>query len=165
MARLLDEGYGVEDARKEKRRKLAILTVLAVAAVGLSGYLFFRNWSEERVVNHFVALLKEKSYQDAYKLWGCTPDAPCRYYAPERFTQDWGPGGTYKNPAAMRITDVDACGAGVVFAVTYPGGDNFGLWVDRDSKIISFAPWARCPGRHLAVMQFLRSRFGGGDSK
>jgi len=164
MSEFLDQ-YGVEDARKEKRTKRIVLAVLAAAVLGTSGFLFFRNFREERVVDRFVTLLKEKNYQEAYKLWGCTPNAPCRYYAPEKFTEDWGPDGTYKQPDSLEIADVDSCGAGVVFGFAYPGGENFGLWVARDSKIISFAPWPRCPGPHLAIMEFLRSRFGSGSSK
>ena len=52
---------------------------------------------------------------------------------------------------------------GVVFDMAYPGADDFGLWVERQSKVISFAPWPRCPGPHLQVWQFLKSHFGGGS--
>jgi len=69
----------------------------------------------------------------------------------------------YKNAAALQIKEVDSCDSGVVFDIEYPGADEFGLWVERQTKIISFAPWPRCPGRHLQIWQFIKSRFGGGS--
>jgi hypothetical protein len=160
MAGYLD-AYGVTDARREKRIKQIVIWGLVALIVGISAFFYFRNWSEERVMDRFLTLLKEQKYQDAYQMWGCTPEHPCRYYAPEKFTEDWGPSGTYKNAAAMKVEDVDACDAGVVFNIAYPGADNFGLWVERKTGIISYAPWNRCPGPHLQILQFLKSRFGG----
>jgi hypothetical protein len=46
--------------------------------------------------------------------------------------------------------------------IVYPGDENFGLWVDRSTKAISYAPWARCPGPHLQIIEQLKKRFGGG---
>ena len=66
-------------------------------------------------------------------------------------------------PADMKIAHVDACDTGVVFDISYPGADDQGLWVERKTKTLSFAPWARCPGPHLQVVEFLKSRFGGGS--
>ena len=168
MAGFLDQ-YGVDDARKERRLKRFVLTALAILIVGISAFFYFRNWPEERVVNRFITLLKEKNYQEAYKLFGCTPDTPCRYYGPERFTEDWGPDGLYKNPDALKLNDIDACGDGilgeaVVFGFSYPGSENFGLQVERKTKYIGFAPAARCPGRHLAIGEFFRTRFGIGNN-
>jgi hypothetical protein len=70
--------------------------------------------------------------------------------------------GKYKDAAAMKIEDVDACDAGVVFNIAYPGEENFGLWVERSVKTISYAPWNRCPGPHLQIFEFLKKRFGSG---
>lgn len=168
MAGYLDQ-YGVADARKERRTKRLVLAIIAVVIVGLAGFFYFRNWSEERTVSRFISLLKQKNYQEAYTLWGCTPQTPCRYYGPDRFTQDWGPDGQYKNPEALKLNDVDACGDGalgeaVVFGFSYPGTEDFGLQVDRSTKFIGFAPAARCPGRHLAIGQFFKTHFGFGSN-
>jgi len=158
MAGYLDE-YGVKDARRERRTKQIVIWGLAAVIVGTSVFFYFRDWSEERVMNRFTTLLKEQKYQEAYKMWE-TPDS-AKFYPPEKFTEDWGPSGAYKNAAAMKIQDVDTCNAGVVFNIAYPGAENFGLWVERSTGVISFAPWPRCPGSHLQVWQFLKSRFGG----
>jgi len=158
MAGFLDE-YGVADARRNRIVKQVLLWGLLVIVVGGSGFFYFRNWSEERRIDQFLGLLKEQKYQDAYALWD-SPDTR-KYYTAEKFIEDWGPQGAYKNAAALKVEEADSCDAGVVFSMAYPNVDNFGLWVARDSKVISFAPWARCPGPHLQVIQFLRSRFGG----
>jgi len=170
MAGFLDE-YGVADERRSRAIKYVVIAVAIAAVLGASAFYFFHNRAEERVVTDFLTALKNKNYQQAYAAWGCTPQTPCRYYSPERFTQDWGPSGLYKNPEKMKIEHIDACGAnehgfgdsGVVFEISYPGADNLGLWVERKTKTLSYFPWPRCPGPHLQILEFLRSRFGGGS--
>ena len=162
MAGYLDE-YGVTDARREQNIKHVAIGVVIAAILGASAFFFFRNRAEERVVSAFLSALRNKSYQEAYGMWGCTPQTPCKYYSPERFIEDWGEAGTYKNPVDMKIAHIDACDTGVVFDLSYPGADAAGLWVERQTKILSFAPWARCPGPHLQIIEFLKSRFGGGS--
>jgi hypothetical protein len=156
MAGYLDE-YGVTDAKRERRNKQIVIWSLVALVVGASAFFYFRNWSQERVIDHFFTLLREQKYSDAYKLWE-TPDSP-KFYPPQKFTEDWGLSGIYKNAGALKILNVDACNAGVVFWVSYPGADDFGLWVERETGIVSFAPWTRCPGRHLRIWEFLKQRF------
>jgi len=159
MAGYLDE-FGVKDAQRERRNRRIVISTLLAAIVGVSAFFYFRDWSEERAVDRFLTLLKQQKYQEAYKMWE-TPES-AKFYPPEKFTEDWGPMGGYRNAAALKIEDVDTCGTGVVFNVAYPGTDNFGLYVDRSTGVISFAPWPRCPGAHLQIWRFLKSRFGGG---
>ena len=158
MAGYLD-AYGAGDERRERRTKLMVLWGLAAVAVMGVLYFTFRTWSQERAVKHFLTLLQQKEYQDAYKLWGCTPDTPCKYYPPERFTEDWGPSGAYADIGSARIENVDYCDAGVVVTLAFPKMDPIGLYVLRENNLISFAPWPRCPGPHLHLWEFLKSRF------
>lgn len=156
MAGYLDD-YGVKDAKRAKRTKWIILGGLAVIVLGVFGYFFFENFSEQRAYSHFVDALNTKNYQNAYKFWQ-TPDS-AKFYPFDKFTEDWGPQGTYKNAGAMKVLNVDACDAGVVIDIAYQGNDEFGLWVDRATNKLSFAPWPRCPGRHLQIMEFLKAKF------
>jgi hypothetical protein len=158
MAGYLD-AYGVADARKERLIKRVVLISLAVAIVGVSAYFIFRNWRQEQVVKNFFDLLRDKEYQPAYALWGCTQDHPCKYYGPERFTADWGPSSPYANVSSIKIAHEDTCGSGVVFNIEQASTQSIGLYVDRDSNQISFAPAPRCPGRHLQLWEFLKSKF------
>ena len=160
MAGFLDEEYGVADARRVTLIKRIALVTVAAAILGASGFFFFRNFSEERTISRFVELLQRKEYSAAYELWK-TPEA-AKFYPPQKFLEDWGEKGTYNEPSAMKIINVDACDAGVVFDVAYKSGEEFGLWVERSTNAISFAPWNRCPGRHLQVMEYLKAQFGGG---
>src|SRR5215470_17540137 len=160
MAGYLDS-YGAGDERRERRTKrIVIWGIAALAAVSVL-YFTFRTWSQEQVMNQFLTLLRQQNYQEAYKLWGCTPQTPCKYYPPEKFTEDWGPSGAYADAASAHIENVDYCGAGVVFTVTFPKVGDAVLWVERETNIIGFAPsgWTRCPGPHLHLMEFLKSRF------
>ncbi len=164
MAGYLDQ-YGVTDAKRERRTKHIIVWGVLAVIVAVSAFFYFRNWPEEREIDRFFTLLRDKQYQQAYQLWD-SPETR-RFYPPEKFIEDWGESGVYKNPAGLHVEDVDNCGdgplaEGVVFNVAYPGTDNFGLWVERSTKVIKFAPWNRCPGPHLQVMEFLKSHFGGG---
>ena len=60
MAGYLDE-FGVADARRERLRKRIILWCLTAVIVGTSAFFYFRNWTEERALDHFITLLKQKT--------------------------------------------------------------------------------------------------------
>lgn len=159
MAGYLDT-YGVQDEKREKLwKRIAIISAAALIA-GLALFFFFRNFREERAAKNFLDLLRAHNYQQAYQLWGCTPQSPCRDYSFQKFMEDWGPNGEYKDVNAVRFTTVDACGQGVVLTVQYPNAEPFGLWVERSTKILGFAPWPRCPGRHWHLWDFLKNRLG-----
>lgn len=157
MAGYLDS-YGVADQRREGKIKTIAIAVAVIAVAGLAGFLFFRTFSERRVANSFLDTLRAQDYAGAYRTWGCA--TPCRDYPLNKFMEDWGPKGVYaKAPAQGRYTISDICGEGVVFTLETPGTDPVGIWVSRTDHAMSFAPWPRCPGRHLHLWEFIRSRF------
>jgi hypothetical protein len=158
MAGYLDT-YGVADERRLRLTKRIALGTLAAAIVGLVLFLIFHNFSEKRVVARFFDAVRAGNYQAGYRMWGCTPATPCRDYSYQKFLEDWGPKGLYANAKAARVTTVDSCGTGVVTTVEYPNAEPFGLYVDRGTKTLSFAPWPRCPGRHWHLWQFLERQF------
>lgn len=161
MSGFLD-AYEDEAEREHRRNRLltrAILGVLLVAAIASIAYYSLRTRSQEQVLHQFFDDLQHQRYQEAYRLWGCTQETPCKYYPPDKFTEDWGPASRYSHASAFKIEHVDYCGDGVVFNVSYPNSDDLGLWVERSKDVISFAPWPRCPGRHLQIRQFLDSLF------
>lgn len=159
MPGILDENYGVAEERRNRLIKRIVIWGLVVIVAATVGYFSLRTWSQQRVMSHFLDDLKQQKYQAAYALWGCTQDTPCKYYPPEKFTQDWGPSSPYANPSELKIEHVDFCNDGVVFDLSYPKSDDLGLWVNRSTNAISFAPWPRCPGRHLQLGQFFHSLF------
>lgn len=161
MGGFLDSNYGVADARKERRTWRIVLWSLTVLIVAGILFFTFHNWREERVVKQFIALLKQQQYQDAYKLFGCTQETPCKYYPPDKFTEDWGPAGEYKDAGDAKIQNEDVCGSGVIFTVLIPKKEPLGLWVESGTNVLGFAPngWSRCPGKHLQIWEYLKSRF------
>jgi len=161
MGGFLDSNYGVNEERRARLIKRIAVWSISILIVGGVLFFSFRNWRQDRVVKQFLTLLKQQNYQEAYKLWGCTQDTPCKYYPPEKFNEDWGPAGQYKDAGNAKIDNEDVCGSGVIFELVIPKTEPFGLWVESSTNIIGFAPngWARCPGKHWQIWDFLKSKF------
>jgi hypothetical protein len=153
-------GYGVGDEKRERRRKRIILASIAVVVLGGLSYALLHNFFEERAAKRFLSDLRSGQYQAAYRMWGCTEQTPCRDYAFDRFMADWGPQGTYRDPNKLSFGPADSCGGGVVMTLEYPEVEPAGLYIDRSTKVLSYAPWPRCPGRHWNFGAFWRSWFG-----
>jgi hypothetical protein len=152
MPGILDEGYGVADARREKLKKRIVIFGLLGVLVAAILYFNFRTWGEERTVKQFLATLERKDYQGGYQMWAR------KNYDPKRYIEDWGPDSQYSKQSAS-IANVDYCGDGVVISLTYPNAEPVVLIVDRQTKEISFSPWPRCPGRHWEFKRFFQSLF------
>ncbi len=159
MAGYLDS-YGASDQKREKVTKRVVLIVGGAAMVALVLFLVLHNLAEKRTVSRFFAQLKSGDFPTAYRTWGCTPEAPCRDYKFEKFMEDWGPKGVYANFQAAKIPVVDSCGDGVVLTIEIPKNEPFGIWVDRKSKTLGFAPWPRCPGKHWHFWEFIQRQIG-----
>jgi hypothetical protein len=156
MGGILDASYGAADERRSRLIKRIVIWGGAAVIVILGLYLWFRNFRQEQTVKQFFALLAQKRYQEAYAMMGCAADHPCKYYSPEKFMEDFGPSSPFAHPESLKVAHEDNCGNGVVFDVGQPEG----LFVDKDTNTVSFAPGPRCPGRHLQLWEFLKSRFG-----
>jgi hypothetical protein len=160
------EAYGA--AEQHRARILGIVKYCSIAlavvlVAGLILFALFRNHSEERQAETFLGLLQTHNYSAAYAMWGCTETHPCTEYPFNKFLDDWGPKSTHANdPAAASIGLSQSCGSGVVIRLDYKHPqDIVPLWVERDSRVISFAPWPECPGRHVHFGAWLKSVFGG----
>ncbi len=153
------EGYGAGEEQRGRVIKRSVIYGL-IAVVLITGvFLWFRNYSQEQVVKHFFALLQEKNYQEAYALWGCTQDHPCKYWGPDKFNEDWGPSSPYSNVSAIKVVHEDNCGNGVVFQIDSPGSPPTGLFVNKETNELSYYDKPRCPGPHLAIWEFIKSKF------
>lgn len=154
------EAYGAGEEQRERLIKRIVLWGGGTVIVAVSLFFMFRNWSEEQVVKHFFALLGQKDYQQAYALFGCTAEHPCKYYSPAQFNSEWGPESPYADVSAVHIEHVDTCGNGVVFDIQSPKTEDVGLFVDRATHTLSYAQAPRCPGRHLQIWEFFKEHFG-----
>ena len=62
------------DEVRARRRRIWILTVLTSLIVLLWLAWTYRNWPEERSVEHLFAALEQKNYEAAYAIWMNDPD-------------------------------------------------------------------------------------------
>jgi hypothetical protein len=140
------DNYGVVDARREKRWKRIIYSLLTIAVVGGALWFFLRNYMEESRVREFLALLEKQDYKTAYGLWGCTDATPCRDYKMDQFLRDWGPQSDAANVSAITRAKVKSCDKGIIQLLQIKGQD-VNLYVDRTTLVIGFAPWPVCSPR------------------
>ena len=157
------EAYGAAEekrARTIRLVKISAIVLVAVLAVGTLLYAVFKNYSQEQRVKSFLSLLQNHHYPEAYQLWGCSEAQPCRNYKYDKFLDDWGPKSLHADQSSAQIAVSQSCGTGVLLRVDYKNAEPMPLWVERDTNIVSFAPWPECPGRHLHVGAWLRSLFG-----
>jgi hypothetical protein len=160
------EAYG--EAEQHRARVIGILKTSSIVLgsvllIGLILYGIFKNHSEEQRTRTFLGLLTAHNYQAAYAMWGCTESHPCPDYPFPKFQEDWGPKSEHANEKVAHIGLSQSCGNGVLIRLDYTAAEEpVALWVERDSGIISFAPWPECPGRHLHLGAWLRSLFGRG---
>lgn len=159
------EAYGAAEEQRSRRVRLAkniSITLAALVVLGLTLFFTFRNHSEQQQVKTFIQLLQARNYPAAYALWGCTEAHPCRDYSFARFQEDWGPASPHADESSAHLAMTQSCGSGVVIRLDFSGSEEaVPLWVERKTQIVSFAPWAECPGtRHLQIGAFFRSLFG-----
>jgi hypothetical protein len=161
------EAYGA--AEQHRARVIGLLKKCSIMLAGvlvaaLILFAIFRNHPEERQAKNFLGLLAAHNYPSAYTLWGCTEAHPCPQYAFPKFLEDWGPASAHAgDPTAATIGLSQSCGSGVVIRLDYKNpADSVPLWVEHDSRTISFAPWPECPGRHMHFGTWLKSLFSRG---
>ncbi|MBI2685939.1 MAG: hypothetical protein HYX27_06465 [Acidobacteria bacterium] len=140
------DNYGVVDARREKRTKRILYSLLTIAVVGGTLWFFLRNYREEARVKEFLATLQRQDYKAAYGMWGCTDATPCRDYKYDQFLRDWGPQSDAGNAAAIQRSKVKSCDKGIIQILQIKGQD-VNLYVDRGTLVIGFAPWPVCNPR------------------
>jgi hypothetical protein len=160
------EAYGAAErqhARVVGIVKTSSIILACLLVVGLILFGIFKNRSEEQRTKTFLSLVTARNYPAAYAMWGCTDSRPCPNYPLAKFQEDWGPQSEHSNQSVAHIGLSQTCGSGVLIRLDYTGAEEpVSLWVDRDSGVISFAPWPECPGRHLHFGAWLKSVFGRG---
>ena len=130
------EGYGTGDARRERRNRLiAVAVVVAAVAAGVGWYIL-RDFREKRQADRFVQFVEQKRYDEAYRLWGCDPQKPCRDYSFEKFMADWG-----KVDLARAKAQDRNCSSGVIRTFEFAGADRASIWIDKSDRVISYSPY------------------------
>ena len=159
------EQYGATADRKAKKLKLVkrvIFALIVVIAGGLILWGQFKNFSEEQDAKAFLQRLRDRQYQQAYAMFGCTEKQPCPTYSLSKFMEDWGPNSAHADHSNAKIGLSQSCGEGVLLRIDYPKSEPVTLMVDRKTDVIGFAPpgWIECPGKHWHFWRFVKSLFG-----
>lgn len=142
MAGYLDS-YGVSDAKRERGVKRVVIAAVAVVLLSVAGYFFLHDFQEKRQISKFLDLLKDKKYEDAYRLWGCDPAKPCRDYNLQKFLEDWGPKSPHADVTLASIRRTRSCDGGVIQILQFPKEEVL-LYVDRKDRNVSYSPFEYC---------------------
>jgi len=153
MAGYLDE-YGVSDEQRARTIRRVVIWVLGLAIAAGMLLFIFHNFSEDRQVKRFLALLEARDYKAAYALWGCTDAHPCRDYAMTSFMQDWGPQAV--PPGKFQVLDGESCGSGVIVDTDLGTAGDRKLWVESKDLSIGFPPFEQFPQRNR-IADFVRN--------
>jgi len=130
------EGYGEGDARRARRNWwIAGVAVCALVIFGAARYIL-RDYFEKRQADRFVSLIEQKKYEDAYRMWGCDPQKPCRDYSFDKFMADWGK----VDMAKAKMQDRN-CSSGVIRTFEFTPDDKAYIWIDKSNRIITYAPY------------------------
>ena len=140
--------YGAGEQRKADLIKWSVLTLVGVAVLSIVLFYSFRHYKERGKVSSFLELIAAKNYEEAYKLWGCSKEKPCRDYSFVRFMGDWGPEGEYRNAHQAAITERFSCVGGIIRTLDFGKDKTVSLWVQSDDLLLTFAPppklWRGC---------------------
>jgi hypothetical protein len=163
MPSYLDSYAAIEErkARNRERLKRGAIATVCVVVVALFLYFIFKNRHQEQQVKIFLQHLQSRQYQEAYSMWGCTGQTPCRDYAFPKFMEDWGPNSPHANAAKARMALSQSCGNSAFIRLEYPQAEAVALMVDKNTEVISFAPsdWIECPGPHWHFWEFIKGLF------
>lgn len=133
-------GYASKGLVAERLTKLTLAALALAAILGPVYYVFFRNWREEFQTRRFLGLLEEREFEQAYSMWGCSVDEPCRYYPFEEFLEDWGPEAPFGTVRDYSVGRSYTQANGVIVRYRINGREGDPLWVELGPTVISFAP-------------------------
>ncbi|MGE0405196.1 MAG: hypothetical protein AB7O65_02775 [Candidatus Korobacteraceae bacterium] len=136
------------DERRERRKKIILITVISLVVVGASLAYLFRFVGYERRVSTFFTALQAQDYETAYSVWMNDPEwkqHPEQHsrYRYNYFYRDWGPGGEW---GLIRTFEVEGStnsgGSGVVVRVRVnERAQRANIWVEKGDKTFSFSPY------------------------
>lgn len=135
MTFIFDEVTRPDVIRREKITKYTLLALILSLIAGVTLYVIFKNWREEREVKRLLTAIEQSDYQSAYRIW--KPEASYTY---NDFMRDWGPNGDYGKITSFKMVRSRSHGNGVIVTMTINGREAR-LWVDRETRSISFAPF------------------------
>ncbi|MGA2002729.1 MAG: hypothetical protein ABSG70_05075 [Terriglobales bacterium] len=139
------------DVARARRRKIKIAVAIIVVIVLAVLAWMYRNWSEERVVDHFFAALQKQDYETAYAIYFNDPNfrqhqQKYSQYTYADFYRDWGPGGEWGLIKSFRIygsANTRGFGSGgvIVEVVVNERSERARMFVLKSDKTITVYPY------------------------
>ena len=137
------ENFGAGEERRERTVKRLAIAAVALLILTTVGYFLFRDYREKQVAEHFLTLLREKKYEEAYRAWGC----PCKDYKYSMFLEDWGPQGPHANMETAKVVKRQHCSDGYLMTIEWGANDRLPLYVNRADQGLSIFPHPLCDFR------------------
>ena len=137
------------DPAKARKRRMRIISVVAILVIVLTVVWFNRFWPEERIVGHFFDALQKQDYKTAYGLWMHDPrwqQHPDEHpkYPFNDFYRDWGPGGEWGLIKTYNVYGASSCpggGSGVVVdVIVNDRSEHAQVWVEKSDHTLSYPP-------------------------
>lgn len=139
------------DVARARKRKIKIgATILVVIVLAVLAWTY-RNWPEERVVDHFFAALQKQDFDTAYAIYFHDPDfrqhlQKYSQYTYADFYRDWGPGGEWGLIKTFRIdgsANTKGFGGGgvIVEVVVNERAEHARMFVQKSDKTITVYPY------------------------
>ena len=134
------EDYGKSDLLYERIVRDFFIALLASILLGCVYYVFFRNWREELKAKQFLELVQQQQYAEAYGMWDCSVEEPCRYYPFDDFLEDWGEESEIGEIQSFDLGRSFTQTSGVILLYDINVIARDPLWVDKKTGIVGFAP-------------------------
>ena len=137
------------DPAKARKRRMRIISVVAILVIVLTVVWFNRFWPEERIVGHIFDALQKPDYKTAYGLWMHDPrwqQHPDEHpkYPFNDFYRDWGPGGEWGLIKTYKVYGASSCpggGSGVVVdVIVNDRSEHAQVWVEKSDHTLSYPP-------------------------
>lgn len=134
------DAYGKSGLAYERVVKGFFIALLASILLASIYYVFFRNWREELQAKRFLTLVHNQDYAQAYGMWNCSVEEPCRYYPYDDFLEDWGKESEFGELHSFDLGRSFTQSSGVILLYEINGVEQNPLWVEKETGIIGFAP-------------------------
>ncbi len=137
------------DPEKPRKRRMRIISAIAILLVVLALGWWFRFWPYEHIAGKFFDALQKQDYKTAYGIWMHDPQwqqHPAQYpkYPFNEFYTDWGPGGEWGLIKTQKVYGASNCPGGgtgvVVDVIVNDRAEHAQVWVEKSDHTLSYPP-------------------------
>src|SRR5262249_33581178 len=136
-------------ARARKRRNIIILSLVALAIIGIFVWTFW-NWPAEHRVNRFFAALEQQQFEKAYGIWNNDSEwqqHPDQYknYPYNKFLDDWSLNGEYGKITGHKILYATSSLGNTTLMAVEVNGRRKPTTLGVTHGVIGFTPFSLTP--------------------